>query len=76
VTGCRTLGDLASRRAAPIVLHQFDACDLTLVTGIALRHTDNIGLAASDRVGQMTAGPIEIVQMEAADAAPHGGRVK
>jgi hypothetical protein len=58
------------------VLHQFDACDLTLVTEIALRHTDNIGLAESDRVAQMTAGPIEIVQMEAADAAPHGGRVK
>jgi hypothetical protein len=49
---------------------------LTLVTEIALRHTDNIGLAASDRAAQMTAGPIEIVQMEAADAAPHGGRVK
>jgi hypothetical protein len=49
---------------------------LTLVTEIALRHTDNIGLAASNRVAQMTAGPIEIVQMEAADAAPHGGTVK
>jgi hypothetical protein len=33
---------------------------LTLVTEIALRHTDNIGLAASNRVAQMTAGPIEM----------------
>jgi hypothetical protein len=77
VTGCRTLGDRADSAARAI--------DLTLVTGIALRHIDNIGLAGigsrcedDGRLDHIDLNHLRprSVQVTAADAAPHGGRVK